>query len=79
MYAALRALRHEHPAKLVVAVPVAPPDTCEALRRSADDVVCCETAEQFGRVGAWYRDFTQVTDTEVRDLLGRAAPLGQAS
>lgn len=78
MFAALRALRNEHPAKVVVAVPIAPLDTCEGLRRYADDVVCCETPEPFGGVGLWYLDFTQVTDDQVRDLLGRAA-LGRAS
>jgi len=78
MYAALRALRKERPAKVVVAVPIAPSDTCTALRQFADDVVCCQTPSPFGGVGAWYEDFTQVSDAEVRDFLGRAA-LGQAS
>jgi putative phosphoribosyl transferase len=78
MHVALRTLRRKHPAKLVVAVPVAPQDTCEVLRRDADDIVCCEMPEPFDGVGASYLDFSQVTDDEVRDLLRRAA-MEQAS
>jgi predicted phosphoribosyltransferase len=71
MVVALRTLRLERPAKLVVAVPVGPVDTCEALRRYADDVVCCVTPRPFGGVGAWYADFGQVTDAQVRGFLSR--------
>lgn len=69
MRAAIRALRQQHPAQIVVAVPTASLDTCEALRRKADDVVCAMTPEPFFAVGHWYEDFTQTTDDEVRDLL----------
>ncbi len=72
MRVAVAALRQEHPARIVVAVPIAPPETCDALRREAEDVVCAVTPEPFYAVGLWYQDFTQTTDKEVHDLLERA-------
>jgi putative phosphoribosyl transferase len=72
MRVAVAALRQEHPAQIVVAVPIAPPETCETLRREADDVVCAVTPEPFYAVGLWYADFRETTDDEVRDLLERA-------
>ena len=69
MRVAVAALRQEHPARIVVAVPIAPPDTCATLREEADDVVCALTPEPFYAVGLWYKDFTQTTDEEVHDLL----------
>jgi len=71
MRAAIQALRQQHPARIVVAVPTASPDTCEALKAEADDVVCAMTPEPFLAVGHWYDDFTQTTDNEVRELLAR--------
>jgi putative phosphoribosyl transferase len=73
MRAAAAAIRTQGPEWLVVAVPVAPPETCEALRAVADDVVCALSPEPFVAVGAWYEDFTQISDEEVRALLQRAA------
>jgi putative phosphoribosyl transferase len=73
MRAAAAALRAQHPERLVIAVPVAPQQTCESLLQDADDVVCATVPEPFFAVGNWYDDFTQTTDTEVRDLLRRAA------
>ena len=73
MRAAIAALRKEGAKKVVVAVPVAPPDTCEALKDQVDDIVCAVTPEPFRAVGLWYGDFSQTTDEEVRDLLARAA------
>lgn len=73
MRAAVEAVRAHGPARTVVAVPIAPPATCEALRAEADEVVCAATPEPFHAVGAWYRDFSQTTDEEVRALLERAA------
>ena len=73
MLVAVAALREKRPAKIVVAVPVAPVDTCAMLRRYADDVVAYDTPELFGGVGAWYDDFSQVTDREVRALLEQAS------
>lgn len=72
MRAALQALRQRHPARLVVAVPVAPPETVAALRREADEVVAVLTPEPFDAVGCWYERFDQTGDDEVRDLLGAA-------
>ena len=72
MRAALLALRAQSPARLVVAVPVGAPDTCKAMRRDADDVICAATPEPFMAVGAWYADFTQTDDAEVRELLREA-------
>jgi putative phosphoribosyl transferase len=72
MRAAVRALREEGPARIVVAVPTAPPETCADLRAIVEDVVCLMTPEPFYAVGLWYEDFAQTTDDEVRDLLERA-------
>jgi predicted phosphoribosyltransferase len=69
MQVAVRALRARRPARIVVAVPVAPPSTCEALREEADEVVCATTPEPLHSVGQWYEDFAQTTDAEVRELL----------
>ena len=73
MLAAVRALRQQDPATIVVAVPVAPPQVCRALDREVDEVVCAATPESFGGVGRWYRDFSQTTDEEVRRYLQLAA------
>ena len=72
MRAAVAALRLEGPSRVVVAVPVAAPDVCDAFRAVADDIVCAATPVPFHAVGLWYDDFTQTTDDEVRDLLERA-------
>jgi len=69
MIAALHGLRQQKPAKLICAVPVAPPDTVEKVRPLADEVVCLETPEWFQAVGQFYRDFEQVEDEEVIKLL----------
>ena len=71
MRAAVQALNEEHPKRLVVAVPVAPPETCEAIRAEADEIVCALTPPMFYGVGRWYEDFMQTTDDEVRELLRR--------
>lgn len=72
MRAAVTALRAEGPSAVVVAVPVAAPETCEAFRDVADDIVCAETPEPFYAVGKWYDDFSQTTDDEVHELLESA-------
>ncbi len=69
MIAALHGLRQQKPAKLVCAVPVAPPDTLEKVRTMADEAVCLETPEWFQAVGQFYQDFQQVEDEEVIALL----------
>ncbi len=69
MIAALHGLRQQQPAKLVCAVPVAPPDTLVKVRELADEVVCLQAPEFFQAVGQFYRDFPQVEDEEVIALL----------
>jgi predicted phosphoribosyltransferase len=71
MRAAVAAVRQQKPARIVVAVPTASPETCEAMKAEADDVICAMTPEPFFAVGHWYEDFTQTTDDEVRELLAR--------
>lgn len=71
MRAGVEALRRRDPAAIVVAVPIAAPDTCDEFRDLVEDVVCLETPEPFLGVGRWYADFAQVTDADVEDLLGR--------
>lgn len=73
MRSAVVALRRLKPSRLVIAVPVAAPSTCEKLRDEADEVVCVRTPEPFYAVGVWYEDFSQTTDNEVRTLLAQAA------
>lgn len=70
MRAALRALRAQHPARLIAAAPVASREACESLRELADEIICLAMPEPFDSVGQWYEDFEQVEDEEVRDLLG---------
>jgi len=69
MRAAVSALRAQAPARIVVAVPVAAPATCDELRREVDEVVCFATPDPFMAVGRFYDDFSQTTDEEVRALL----------
>jgi putative phosphoribosyl transferase len=73
MISALHALRTRKPARLICAVPVAPPDTLEKIRPYADDVVCLEAPEFFRAVGQFYADFPQVSDEEVEAILREAA------
>jgi predicted phosphoribosyltransferase len=73
MAAAAAALRKQNPARLVVAVPISSPETCDAFRDIVDDIVCAMTPEPFYAVGLWYDDFSQTTDEEVHDLLAEAA------
>jgi predicted phosphoribosyltransferase len=73
MRAAVKGLRERKPARIVIAVPVAPPDTVQALRREVDDVVCLAQPEVFGAIGYFYRDFHQLSDDEVIDALDQAA------
>jgi len=73
MRAAVTALRQRQPARIVVAVPVAAPSTCDEFKAEVDELVCTLTPEPFSAVGLWYEDFSQTTDEEVRALLERAA------
>jgi putative phosphoribosyl transferase len=72
MLAAVRELRELGPARLVVAVPVAPASTCRWLQREVDELVCLAAPEEFHAVGQFYRSFEQVRDEEVTALLRRA-------
>ncbi|MDB5988594.1 MAG: putative phosphoribosyltransferase [Nevskia sp.] len=72
MQAAVKALRQDQARRIVVAVPVAAPETCEQLKEQVDDIICAVTPEPFYAVGLWNQDFSQTTDEEVRDLLERA-------
>ncbi|GAA4254511.1 phosphoribosyltransferase [Azospirillum formosense] len=73
MLAALRSVRRANPKRLVLAVPVAPPDVLAELRAEADEVVCLQTPHPFGAIGAFYEDFHQLDDAEVVHLLGGAS------
>lgn len=73
MRAAVQALRELGPRRIVVAVPAGAAETCAELEQLADAVICAATPEPFQAVGLWYRDFTQTTDEEVRELLADAA------
>ncbi|MGE5610108.1 MAG: phosphoribosyltransferase [Bacillota bacterium] len=72
MRAAVAALREQKPSRIVVAVPVGAPESCDELRREADEVVCPMMPEPFYAIGLWYEDFGQTSDAEVRDLLASA-------
>ena len=72
MRAAVKALRQRGAAKIIVAVPVGPPDTCHEIEEQADETICLSTPEFFQAVGQYYEDFSQTTDEDVRELLDRA-------
>lgn len=69
MRAAITGLRAQGVAKIVVAVPVAPAQTLDALAGEVDEVVCPLVPEPFTAVGLWYRDFSAVSDERVREIL----------
>jgi putative phosphoribosyl transferase len=73
MRVAARALRSKNPARIIVAVPVASRATCAEFESEVDQVVCATIPEPFWAVGQWYRDFSQTSDDEVRNLLRRSA------
>lgn len=72
MKAAIQAIRKQEPAEVVVAIPVAPPETVDSLEQAADRVICLQKPEGFAAIGQWYQDFGQTTDDEVRELLNEA-------
>lgn len=73
MRAAVLALRQQQPARLVIGVPVAAPETCDEFKSEVDEIVCAVTPEKFYAVGLWYDNFEQTADEEVRELLHQAA------
>lgn len=72
MRAAVKALRQSCAKKIVVAVPVGPPDTCREIEQDADETICLSTPEFFQAVGQYYEDFSQTSDNDVRELLSSA-------
>jgi predicted phosphoribosyltransferase len=77
--AAVASLRGSGAERITVAVPTGSPDTCDAVRKEADDVVCLTAPEAFFAVGQFYEDFSTTTDDDVCELLGRPADDGQAA
>src|SRR6266576_490122 len=73
MRAAVKALRQRGVTRIVVAVPVGPPDTCRELEEEADETICLSTPPFFQAVGQYYEDFSQTSDDDVRELLSSAA------
>ena len=69
--AALSTIKQQQPKRIVVAVPVAPPDVCKELKEEVDEVVCLLTPEWLYSISLWYDDFSPTTDEEVRNLLAR--------
>jgi putative phosphoribosyl transferase len=72
MRAAAESLRLQKPRRIVVAVPVSSPETCNQFRSEVDEIVCAFTPEHFQGVGLWYENFSQTSDEEVRELLKQA-------
>jgi len=79
MAVAIAALQAEAPAQIIVAVPVAAPETCAAFEEKVDRIVCAETPDPFYGVGLWYADFSPTSDEEVRELLARSLVTDRAS
>ena len=75
MFAAVNAVRAQGAHRIVAAIPVAPPQTCERLGREVDEIVCLATPEDFYAVGQWYDSFEQVDDATVVRLLEAAVPV----
>lgn len=75
--AAIRAVRQQHPAKVIVAAPVAPSTAVEQLAQEADETIFVLTPEEFSSVGEWYRDFSQLTDREVTEMVQEFAPVSK--
>lgn len=78
MWAAVVAVRKQQPAQIVIAVPVAAPETCHELKAEVDKIVCVSTPSPFQSVGLWYENFPQTTDEEVCGLLAKATKNGEA-
>jgi putative phosphoribosyl transferase len=73
MTAAVMAIKNQRPKNLIVAVPVASPETLREIAKRVDETACLQTPDPFWSVGSWYADFTQTTDQEVQFLLDDAA------
>jgi putative phosphoribosyl transferase len=75
MRAAAASLRRHGAERIVVAVPVAAAETCQALAPEVDELICAATPSPFEAVGTWYEDFSQIDDAEVREILRSAETL----
>jgi predicted phosphoribosyltransferase len=75
MHAAVRSVRKQHPARLIVAAPVGSHEACEALAHEADEVVCLWRPEPFGAVGSYYENFAQTSDVEVQAILENSSAM----
>ena len=73
--AAIAVIQEQQPQRIVVAIPVAPPDICEQLSQEVDEVICVMEQKVLYSIGYWYENFAQISDEEVRALLTRAAHL----
>jgi putative phosphoribosyl transferase len=78
MTAAVMGIRELAPERIVVAVPIASPSTCEALSAQVDEMICAATPEPLRSVGVWYADFEQTSDAAVRGLLEAARSIAAA-
>ena len=72
MRAAVVGVRAQHPTRIVIAVPAAAPELCDAFKFEVDEMVCGMTPEPFYGLSRWYEDFSQTTDAEVRMFLEEA-------
>jgi putative phosphoribosyl transferase len=79
MRVAILALRQQHPARLIMAVPVAAPEGCAAIGSDVEDIICAQTPAHFNSVGLWYEDFSPVSDETVCHLLEQAADSDRSS
>jgi len=77
MRTAIKSLRAHGPSRVIVAVPTAPVETCTALAKEADEVVCPMTPAPFYSIGQWYEDFAQTSDEDVIELLEQARSFGR--
>jgi putative phosphoribosyl transferase len=69
--AAIRSIKQQKPAQIIIAVPVAPPSICHYLERQVDQLICLLKPEVFSSISLWYDDFSQTTDQEVCELLAK--------
>ncbi|MBD2494549.1 phosphoribosyltransferase [Nostoc sp. FACHB-280] len=78
MRAAIAVVKQQQPQRLIVAVPIAAPITCEELQAEVDEIVCLVMPESLYAIGLWYEDFSQTTDAEVRHLLAKPTVINNA-
>lgn len=74
MQSAIAIVQQQHPRQVIVAVPVAPQETCDKLKAEVDEIICLITPEPFYAIGLWYENFAQTTDAEVCSLLEQLTP-----